>query len=413
MGKEMYRKIFLEELPKKEGRGSLKGKEVIDWKSSIGYSVEFVYDDIRGEVEIVDYEVKGQVLTIKYLDNLFFKIKTGNFQSCGLGKLLKKKTNIFKYDIGQTLKDNKRDLTIVDREYREFIHKPNKKGIVCIQKEKYYKYTCNKCGYNEHWIIESNLNKGIGCACCSNKKAILGANTIWDTDRWMVGLGVSEEDAKKYTKSSGKKIEVICPYCKRKKKAQIRDIFRHKSIGCICGDGFSYPEKFISNILNQLKIDFITQLSYKNFEWCNDKKYDFYLPEYNTIIEAHGEQHYTKSFFNAGGKTLEEEQENDRVKKELALANGINKYIVIDCRRSEMEWIRGSILNSELAKLFSLSKIDWIKCEKFALPNLVKEVCEYWNNKEEWETTVTIAKNNPWGIKVESTILKYIKKELI
>ena len=45
------RKVFLENLPiKKQGK-----KNVIDWKNSVGYKVHFIYDDIEGDIEIIDY----------------------------------------------------------------------------------------------------------------------------------------------------------------------------------------------------------------------------------------------------------------------------------------------------------------------------------------------------------------------
>ena len=40
-------------LPKKMN----KGKECIDWKNSAGYKVHFIYDDIEGELEILNYIV--------------------------------------------------------------------------------------------------------------------------------------------------------------------------------------------------------------------------------------------------------------------------------------------------------------------------------------------------------------------
>ena len=126
--------------------------------------------------------------------------------------------------------------------------------------------------------------------------------------------------------------------------------------------------------LKQLNLKFITQLSKTNFEWCENKKYDFYLSDYNIIIETHGEQHYEES---RRGRSLKEEQENDKLKEKLALSNGIKHYIVIDCRKSELEWIKNSILDSELGNIFDLSDIDWLKCEEFALNNLIKEICTY------------------------------------
>lgn len=52
------RKVFLDDLPRKEGIGALKGKQVIDWKGSIGCKVRFIYDDIEDKIEIKDYNKK-------------------------------------------------------------------------------------------------------------------------------------------------------------------------------------------------------------------------------------------------------------------------------------------------------------------------------------------------------------------
>ena len=80
------------------------------------------------------------------------------------------------------------------------------------------------------------------------------------------------------------------------------------------------------------------------------------------------------------GKTLQEEQENDRVKQELATQNNIRHYIVLDCRESDPDWIKNSILNSELSNLFDLSIVDFDKCGEFACSNLVRVVADLWNN---------------------------------
>jgi hypothetical protein len=88
------------------------------------------------------------------------------------------------FEIGEIVKDNRRDLTIIDRECRK--DKNNKS-------RKWYKYHCNKDGY-EGWIGDENLKQGKGCSACGGRP-ILGINTIWDTNKWMCDLGLSEEDA--------------------------------------------------------------------------------------------------------------------------------------------------------------------------------------------------------------------------
>ena len=266
------------------------------------------------------------------------------------------------------------------------------------------RHNSNNCKFHEYEVSPNNLLRGKRCPVCANQKAVLGINTIWDTDRWMVNLGVSEEDAKKYTCCSNKKITVKCPDCGIKKEMVISSIYRNKSISCCCGDGKSYPEKFVMGLLKQLKNDFETQYSPS---WIASKKYDFYIPKFNMIIEAHGEQHSNGKFMQRGGRNLEEERQNDRYKKETALNNGVKHYIELDCRKSEMDYIKNSILNSELNDLFDLSDIDWNKCAEFANKNIVKEVCEYWNNRKDNENTVNLSKLFKLSV---TTIIRYLNK---
>ena len=380
------KKVFLDDLPRWEkGDGAVK-IGTIKWKKSIGYKIKGVYDEINFEVEIVDYD--GKYLYIKYLDKPIFKIGTGNFCECKLGKLLGKKTSDFKAEIRQVFKDNKRDITIINREHRVKIKNNGSK-----QKYKWYKYKCNKCG-NENWIEESGLlsDRQQGCnVCCPNpQKIVLGINTIWDTDRWMCDLGVSEEDSKKYTSQSNKKITATCPDCGREKTITISNVYKCHSIGCICSDGISYPEKIMSSALKQLNINLKTEFSPK---WCTytdykDKnkiktgKYDFLLDNVfidgkQVIIEMDGGFHYIDN--KMSGQTKEESEYIDNMKDKSALKNGY-EVIRIDCRYSELRFIKQNILNSRLSKILNLNDINWFKCEEFALSNRVKEACDLWNS---------------------------------
>ncbi|KQC91342.1 hypothetical protein AM596_15000 [Clostridium perfringens CP4] len=266
------------------------------------------------------------------------------------------------------------------------------------------RHNCEKCNYYKWETTPNSLLRGRVCPVCGGKVAKLGINTIWDTDRWMCDLGVSESDTKKYSRCSNKKITVKCPDCGREKKVTIYQVYTNKSISCICGDGKSYPEKFIFNLLEQLGVDFETEYSPK---WIKPKRYDFHIKDNNCIIETHGEQHYDISFKNIGSRTLEEEQQNDKFKKEVALKNGIKHYIELDCRESNIDWVKNSVLNSKLNKLFDLSNIDWKQCDEFANKNIIKEVCEYWNNKKENEVTTNLMKKFKLS---RDAIIEYLKK---
>jgi hypothetical protein len=224
---------------------------------------------------------------------------------------------------------------------------------------------CQECSNRERGIQAGIANEE---TCVATTRPEF-AKLFWDVD-----------DAFIYTYSSEKKTNFKCPNCGKKvENKQICYVYR-RGISChFCSDGISYPEKFMYNLLEQLNVDFEFQ---KTFEWSNRKKYDFYIPSLNVIIETNGGQHTGKGFKSIGGRTLEEEQENDRIKEELALKNKINNYVAIDCSKSEFEWIKNNILNSKLSenKLLDLSKVDFLKCHEFTCSSLVKKACDLWNS---------------------------------
>lgn len=403
------RKIFLDENILCELRNH-KNKDVSSIENYKNKEVKFIYDDIEDYLYITNHDKENKRIELKY-NNTIYKISYCGFANCRFRNIIYGITKEFKIEIGTHYKDTKRDIIITDREYRIVHYKNGNK-----HNQKWYKYTCNKCGWTEGRILETSLlgkQKG-GCSACCNKNPtpVLGINTIWDTDRWMCDLGVSEEDAKTHTHSSGDKIEVTCSDCGRKKEIVVDTVYRNKTIGCCCSDNSFFPEKLMISVLEQLKINFETQLTKTKFKWCDKYKYDFYFELNNEkfICEVNGLQHYGRGFSSVGGRTLEEEQENDKLKKELALQNGIKpeNYIVIDCRKSTLEWIRDNdngILNSKLAELFDLNDINWIKAEEFALSNRVKEVCDLWNSGiKDIKKLVKIMQSS------KATIVKWLKK---
>ena len=250
------RKIFLDELPKYK----CGNKYRIDWIHSIGRKVSFIYEDVQDEVEILEY-IKGKhpKLQIKYKKNCY-EIDVGVFKRCGLGKILGKITYDFKLDIGDRLTDNERDLTIIDRKYIK-----GKSG----QNYKYYKYKCNKCGFecNEHWtninreykeeylVSESGLLKHKSkCACCTNQVTVKGINDIATINPNLVPYFVNIEDAHSHCCNSKDKVLCKCLDCGNVKNVSIVQLNRNGNMYCdMCSDGISYPNKFMYNLLKQLK----------------------------------------------------------------------------------------------------------------------------------------------------------------
>ena len=370
--------IDLSDLPTKQGHGANINKKCIDWMKSIGYIVNFKYDDIIGEIEIVNYISRKQNLLIKY-QNKIYTISHNSFVKCGLGRILEKITVNFKIEINTHIKDEKRDLIIVDREYR----KKNNYNI------KWYKYICQKCHY-QGWSVESSLfSNKTGCACCGNQVVVEGINSIVDRESWMIPyFQGGYDEAKLYMPNSQKKIQLICPDCGNVKTLKIQDLYKNHSIGCSCSDHVSFAEKFMIQLFKQLNINFIWQANKSTFKWITNLiSYDFYLPDYNCIIETHGEQHYNRQGHMR--RTLDEEKMNDIYKEELAKNNHITNYIIINCKNVTNLKMIDNVLDSNLFNIvdIDLSQINWNDCLIKASKNIIKEVCTYFLEHSDMTTT--------------------------
>ena len=66
---------------------------------------------------------------------------------------------------------------------------------------------------------------------------------------------------KKYTPRSDKKLELICPDCGQHRKMALHHLF-NDGFNCICNDNISFPNKFVYDILKQLKILQTSRLQY-------------------------------------------------------------------------------------------------------------------------------------------------------
>ena len=382
------REVVVDNLPRKKSR--------IDWIKSLGYSCKFIYDEVEGEILILSYDKSNQTLLLKYKMNEK-EMKTSHFLECRIGVLIGKIKTDYKFFVGERIKEEKRDFTILS--CIKILDKNNHshRGYIC---------KCNLCGWEEWKITESNLSKGHTCPCCNNIIVVSGINSIKDTHPDMSKYFKFYEDCITNTAYTNKKVITKCPVCGYEKPMFINNI-RKRGYKCpICGKGNSFPNKFILYLLNNLSINITTEYSPY---WAKNKRYDFYF-KYNSedyIIEVNGKQHYEKGFETCGGKTLEEEQENDKYKYELAISNGVKpeNYIVIDFRETTLEWGKEHVLNSKLSELFDLSNINWEECLYFSLENDFVKVIELRANSDNVMTTKEISEIT--GISV-GTVCKYL-----
>lgn len=243
-------------------------------------------------------------------------------------------------------------------------------------------YKCNhcetevvrqKCNFNSSLFICPNECNGVRHGG-AGRITIKGVNDLATTHPHLVKYLKNRRDAYKYSANSRQKVKLRCLDCGNTKEVMLFQLTR-QGYGCsVCSEGVSYSEKFVASLLMQLKVAFKKEFSFDN----RKTRYDFYLPQHNCIIEVHGIQHYEES---NRGRSLEEEQINDRYKKGLALDRGIKHYVVLDARESSFTYLKRNVLNSSLPNLLNFNEetINWKtignNCEK----SIVKRVCNHYN----------------------------------
>ena len=235
-----------------------------------------------------------------------------------------------------------------------------------------------KClDYPEHGSEQKHI-----CSLTSGKQSFINCskcNMINITHPHLSVFLVNKDDIFKYSMGSKNMVLAKCLECGHEKETRIVDLVKFGVRCPRCSSGY-YPEKFLFSMLEQICEKFQTQLSKITFKWCDKYKYDFYIDKMNgIIIEAMGLQHYEE---NKLWGSLLKIQKNDQNKEELAKANNIKNYIVLDCRKSEMYWIKNNVMQSDLPKLLNFKEedIDWVQCDKYARTGITKKICEEWNN---------------------------------
>lgn len=129
-------------------------------------------------------------------------------------------------------------------------------------------------------ISNINNNENISCGCSSNRNVNL-------TNKVFGRLTALEPTNKR----RGTNVIWKCQCeCGNIIEASTNDLGRRvQSCGCLNG---SKGEELIQKILQKNSINFERQ---KRFDTCRDARplpFDFYLPDYNTLIEYDGEQHF-------------------------------------------------------------------------------------------------------------------------
>lgn len=99
-----------------------------------------------------------------------------------------------------------------------------------------------------------------------------------------------------------------------------------QSCGCLRSESFSKFEVFITNILKENLILYNNEYGFDDCKGVGGKRlrFDFYLPDYNTLIEYDGEQHFKPIEYFGGEEAYQNRIKNDEIKNNYCKMHKIN-----------------------------------------------------------------------------------------
>ena len=293
------------------------------------------------------------------------------------------------------------EIELLDDEY----HGSNKKAL--------FKHNMKNGLSHTFYSTVNAVIQGQGCGVCTGQQICIGYNDIATTNPYVASLFENDEETHLYTEWSGKSVNFRCPNCGNIRKKVISQVSRDNDICCpICGDGYSYPNKFIYNCLLQIQDSFDFLKREYTPDWC---KFDFHGKEktgkYDIYFSINGISYFCEmdGGLGHGNRELRLTKEDslfiDSEKDRLAFENNIN-MIRIDCdygRDDKYEFIKQKIFESELSNIIDLSLIDFDKANIEAQSSLLVTACQLWNegyNAQEIANTINV---------VGSTVTNYLK----
>ena len=177
------------------------------------------------------------------------------------------------------------------------------------------------------------------------------------------------------------KVEVICPCCKKIHLRTIRTIYSCGNTYCsMCNDNYSFPERFMSAVLDNLNIKYKYQFT---DSWTEQYKYDFliFIGDMYYIVELDGGLGHGHDR-GLDRRTSEETKEIDNIKDDLACKNNY-RVIRINCdyeNENRFEFIKNNIINSELSNFIDFSSVNWNMCFQQACSSRYSKALKFYKS---------------------------------
>lgn len=275
---------------------------------------------------------------------------------------------------------NRNNVTQKDFEEKVKELNPNviKIGVYKGREEK-VKLTCSE---GHTWEIKpSEFYRYPDCPYCNENSRTLieGFNDLATIRPELVKYFKDKELPKKLLVSSNKKVDLICPDCGYEKQMFVYNLTKQGFSCNACGDGVSYPNKILRNLLRDESIE--RQIEEKALEWNpgwgNKVYFDAKIVKDGQIycIEMQGSQHKTGVW---NGVVDEGVFIRDEYKREKCKENNIIE-IEIDCVDTSFENIKTQLENS-FSGILDFSEVNWDKIALTSEKSLMIKACEIYNN---------------------------------
>lgn len=237
------------------------------------------------------------------------------------------------YKCGRVLALKKKNETTLEQRQNDLYLKAldacNKKGYELISKKEdivnnrtYILYKCSVHGLQKMRI--SNLINGRGCPDCNldikSEKYRLSPDEVEERVSAFGGNLLNKED---YINRYEKNLLIKCIYCSTPFTTSLVLFTQHGGQMCAnCKDTESIGERRIRIFLESNNILFEQEKWFADCRDINPLPFDFYLPDYNLLIEFDGKQHYEQGHFTHSH--LSYTQAHDAIKNAYCKESNIN-----------------------------------------------------------------------------------------
>lgn len=213
----------------------------------------------------------------------------------------------------------------------EFIIDADPRQIMLMSHKKYW-FNCNKCKHKFEIAIYAIVNNKSWCCYCGNKRLCEDAcnycynKSLASHDK---GQYVMNTDPRQIFSQSNNMYDFGCQDCKNIFNTTPYSV---TGLGTWCPLCRNKTELIVLNFLKSLNLNINTQ--YKMF---GNYKYDFFLLNYNLIIEVDGEQHFKQV---SNWKSYLDSQKNDKIKMDYLVKNKISliRILQTDIYYNKYNW---------------------------------------------------------------------------